>query len=74
MPDLLIRNLSQDELDALDVHAKRAGVSRAEYVRDRLRAEARLLRSRPPVMADLDTAAALASDLLDPEVMAAAWR
>lgn len=69
-----IRNLSQDELDALDVLASKLGVSRAEYVRDRLRAEARRARAVPVTREDLDRVATLAADLLDDEVMAAAWR
>jgi hypothetical protein len=71
---MLIRNLSQDELDALDVLASKSGVSRAEYVRDRLRAEARRARAEPVTREDLDRVATLAADLLDDEVMAAAWR
>ena len=74
MPDLLIRNLTQDELDALDALATRLGVSRSEFVRERLRAEARRARSRPITHEDLVRVAELAADSLDEEIMAAAWR
>ena len=74
MPDLLIRNLDQDDLDGLDALASRLGISRAEFVRGRLQAEARRRRAAPTTHEDLVRVAQLTADLLDDDVMADAWR
>ena len=73
MTDVLIRDLPDDVVQALDAQARRLGLSRAEYLRRQMvRAAA---GSSEPV-----TAEALAAfgdtfaDLADPEVMSQAWR
>ena len=71
MTDLLIRGLDADDLERLEARARRLGLSRGEYVRRRLRADAR------PVIAvsvaDLERVAEALSDLGDDAVMADAW-
>jgi len=72
MPDILIRDVSVEDLARIDAHAARMKISRTEYLRRRLHQEA----SRPttPVTpADLQLFAARFSDLADPEVMRRAW-
>ncbi len=47
--DLLIRDVPDDVIAALDAHARRLGLSRSEYVRRRLAQDA--VRPGPPVSA-----------------------
>ncbi len=68
--DILIRDVPDDVVAALDANAQRAGLTRAEYLR-RVLAD----QQGPPVTrAQLDRFAERTADLSDPEVMAAAWR
>lgn len=70
MTDILIRDVPDDVVAALDANAQRAGQTRAEYLR-RLLAEQR----SPAVTRDqLKRFAERTTDLGDPEVMVAAWR
>jgi hypothetical protein len=70
MTDILLRDVPDEVIAALDANAQRAGVTRAEYLR-RVLAE----QQGPAVMRDhLDRFAERTADLSDPEVMAAAWR
>jgi hypothetical protein len=72
VPDVLIRDVSAEDLARIDAHAARLGLSRTEYLRRRLRQEA----ARPvgPVTtADLNRFAARFADLGDAEVMRRAW-
>ena len=70
MTDILIRDVPDDVVAALDANAQRAGVTRAEYLR-RVLAE----QQGPALTRDhLDRFAQRTADLGDPEVMAAAWR
>lgn len=72
MPDVLIRDVPGEDLAAIDEQAKRVGLTRSEYLRRRLHAEAR--RTTTPVTAaHLSVFAALTSDLIDPDVMHDAW-
>ncbi|MDR0848690.1 MAG: antitoxin [Propionibacteriaceae bacterium] len=73
MTDLLIRGIPEFTLRRLDEKAEALEISRAEYVRRLVEKDA--LPSTPTLtMDDLRRAAELTQDLLDPEVMAAAWR
>lgn len=73
MADVLIRDLSDAVLAGVDAHAARLGLSRVEYIRRRLAADA--VSTDDAVSADdLSAFAELASDLDDPEVMGAAWQ
>ena len=72
MPDVLIRDVPDGVLAAIDSRATALGLSRTEYVRRQLTQEAQ--RSTVPVrVADLHEFGALFSDLVDPEVMTHAW-
>ena len=73
MADVLIRDVPDDVVAALDAHAGRLGLSRSEYVRRRLAQDAAVSGSAVSV-ADLTRFADVFADLADPEVMAAAWR
>jgi hypothetical protein len=72
MPDILIRNVSAEDLARIDAHAARLGLSRTEYLRRRLHQDAG--RPATPVTADdLRAFTARFADLDDPEVMRQAW-
>lgn len=73
MADVLIRGLSDTAVARLDAAASAVGLSRNEFLRRQF--EAATPRSGPVVTAaDLRRAAEATSDLLDPDVMADAWR
>ena len=73
MTDILIRDVPDDVITALEAHARRLGLSRTEYVRRRLAQDATVVDS--PVSADdLARFAATFGDLADPDVMSQAWQ
>lgn len=72
MPDVLIRDVSAEDLARIDAMAARLKLSRTEYLRRRLHQEARH-PSSPVTEADLQRFASRFSDLDDPEVMSQAW-
>jgi plasmid stability protein len=73
MTDMLIRDLPDDVVAAIDARASRLGLSRSEYVRRRLAQDAAtagtVVTSR-----DLARFAELFADLGDPDVMSRAWQ
>lgn len=71
MPDLLVRDLTEAELRALDQRARALGLSRSEYVRRRLRQEAGARKLTPD---DVERFARAHQDLADDQVMSSAWR
>lgn len=72
MPDVLIRDVSAEDLARIDAHAARMGISRTELLRRRIRQEA--ARSATPVTVDdLQRLGSRFSDLGDAEVMRGAW-
>ena len=73
MTDMLIRDVPEDVIAALDAHAGRLGLSRSEYVRRRLAQDAALTRS-PVSVEDLTRFADVFGDLADPDVMSQAWQ
>lgn len=73
MTDVLIRDVPDDVVAALDTHASRLGLSRSEYVRRRLAQDAAGSGS-PVSTADLARFARDFGDLADSEVMNQAWR
>lgn len=77
MADVLIRGLSVAAVARIDGDAAAGGLSRQEYLRRRFEAEGAVTRphrrSRLTV-ADLDRAAAAATDLEDSVMMRKAWR
>jgi Ribbon-helix-helix protein, copG family len=73
MTDVLIRDVPDDVVAALDAHAERLGISRSEYVRRRLAQDAATTGS-PVSVQDLARFADIFGDLADPDVMSQAWR
>lgn len=72
MSDVLVRDIPDDVLAALDAHAGRLGVSRSEYIRRRLAQDASV--GAVAVSAeDLRSFADVFADLADPSVMTGAW-
>lgn len=71
MPDVLIRDLPDHVVAAIDANAQRLGLSRNEYLRRQLATEA------PPhvtvTVADLERSAGVFADVNDPDVMSRAW-
>jgi hypothetical protein len=73
MTDMLIRDVPDEVVAAIDDRASRLGLSRSEYVRRRLAQDAATAGAAVSVQ-DLARFAELFSDLDDPEVMSQAWR
>ena len=71
MTDILIRDVPDDVLAAIDARAKRVGLSRTEYLRRALDRE-RVVGAALSVD-QLTRAASLSQDLDDPDVMQGAW-
>lgn len=74
MQNVLIRNLSQEAIDAIDARAAAEELSRNEYLLRMLDPDAHPLERRRVTEADWARFAELAVDLNDPEIMDAAWR
>jgi hypothetical protein len=70
---MLIRDVPDDVIAALEAHARRLGLSRSEYVRRRLVQDAAVNES-PVNAGDLARFARTFSDLADPDVMSQAWQ
>ena len=73
MTDMLIRDVPDDVIAALEAHARRLGLSRSEYIRRRLAQDA-ATSDAPVSTGDLARFADTFSDLADPDVMSQAWR
>ena len=73
MTDMLIRDVPDDVVAALEAHARRLGLSRSEYVRRRLAQDVGA-SDFPVTTADLARFADAFCDLADPDVMARAWQ
>lgn len=71
MTDILIRDVPDDVLAAIDARAKRVGLSRTEYLRRALDRE-RVVGAALSVD-QLTRTASLSQDLDDPDVMQGAW-
>ncbi len=72
MTDVLVRDVPDDVVAALDARAARLGLSRSQYLRRRLAQEA-LPAAEPTTTDDLSSFAETFADLADPEVMRGAW-
>ena len=72
MSDILIRNVPEEVVAAIDAKAKRVGLSRTEYLRRALERE-RVQSAGPVTVDQLARVASLAQDLDDPDVMSDAW-
>ena len=72
MADVLVRDVPEEVLAALDAQAARLGLSRTEYLRRRLAQDAALLPGAVSVN-DLASFAERFGDLKDPDIMSGAW-
>lgn len=70
MADVLIRDVPDEVVRAVDQRAARLGVSRTEYIRRRLAQETEGL---PVSVNDLRKFASAFADLAEPSVMDGAW-
>ena len=73
MTDILIRDVSDEVIAAVDARAGRLGLSRSEYVRRRLAQDAAAAGTGVGA-GDLARFAEIFGDLADPDVMSQAWR
>jgi plasmid stability protein len=73
MADILIRDIPDDVVAAIDAKAQRAGLSRTEYLR-RVLSRERSEESGDVTVDDLARFAQTFADLDDPEIMGQAWR
>ncbi|MEY4606696.1 MAG: hypothetical protein RLY45_1456 [Actinomycetota bacterium] len=72
MTNILIRDIPDEVIAAIDARAKRIGLSRTEYLRRTLERE-RVGSVGPITLDHFHRVASLAADLDDPDVMANAW-
>lgn len=72
MADVLVRDVPERVIAALDARAARLGLSRSEYLRRRL-AQDVASAAEPVTVEDLTAFAESFADLADPEVMRGAW-
>ena len=72
MTDVLVRDVPDDVVAALDARAARLGLSRSEYLRRKLAQEA-VNGPRPVTVEHLIAFGETFADLTDPEVMKGAW-
>ncbi len=72
MTDVLVRDVPEDIVAALDARASRLGLSRSEYLRRRLVQEAGV-GTQPVTVEHLTVFAETFTDLADPEIMQGAW-
>ena len=72
MADVLIRDLPDDVVAAIDANARRLGLSRNEYLRRHLAGQVQT-RLGSVTVKDLRRSANVFADIEDPDVMADAW-
>ena len=73
MADILIRDVPDEVVSALDERAKRQGLSRTEFLRRTLTREAAIRPGRKTTIEDLRRFSEMARDLKDDEIMRRAW-
>jgi len=73
MTDVLVRDVPDDVITALDSRAASLGLSRSEYLRRRLAQEA-MANPQPMTTEHLAAFADTFADLADPKVMNGAWQ
>jgi len=72
MTDILVRDVPDDVVAALDARAATLGLSRSEFLRRRLAQESQ--GGAAVSVSELADFAEVFADLVDPEVMKDAWR
>jgi len=73
MTDVLVRDVPDDVVVALEARAARVGLSRSEFLRRRLAQEAHGATTQVTT-ADLAALPETFSDLMNPQVMRGAWQ
>jgi hypothetical protein len=74
MPNVLIRELSQEAVDRIDAEAAGQGLSRNEYLRRKLEEGTGPPGDRTVTAEDWQRSAEVFADLADSSVMDTAWR
>lgn len=74
MADILIRDVPDDVVAALDSQAQRAGLSRSEYLRRLLSSQRSVATGGAVTVDDLQRFSRTFADLADPDVMGDAWQ
>jgi hypothetical protein len=74
MPNILIRDLSQEAVDRIDAAAANLGLSRNEFLRRQFERSTAPVGERTVTNEDWHRSAEVFADLGDPSVMDAAWR
>jgi len=75
MPNILIRDLSQEAVDRIDAAAADLGLSRNEYLRRKFEENISVASGgRTVTPDDWQRSAEVFADLADPTVMESAWR
>jgi hypothetical protein len=74
MPNILIRDLSQEAVERIDAAAANLGLSRNEYLRRKFEENVGPAAERAVSAEDWQRSAEVFADLADPTVMEAAWR
>lgn len=72
MTDVLIRDVPDDVVSAIEAKAKRLGLSRTEYLRRQM-VRVAATAEEPVTVESLRQFAQTFADLADPEVMRGAW-
>ncbi|RNI24248.1 ribbon-helix-helix protein, CopG family [Flexivirga caeni] len=73
MADVLIRNVDDDDLHAIDTIAARQGMSRNEFLRRETHQMVRRHDGESITVADLRVSLSLTSDVLNEDIMRGAW-
>jgi hypothetical protein len=74
VPDILVRDLSQEAVDRIDAAAANLGLSRNEYLRRTFEEGTRSTGARTVTDDDWQRSAEAFADLADPTVMRSAWQ
>lgn len=74
MPNILIRDLSQEAIDRIDAAAANLGLSRNEFLRRKFEEGTGRTGGQAVTAEDWQRSADAFADLADPTVMEAAWR
>jgi hypothetical protein len=74
MPNILVRDLSQEAVDRIDSAAADLGLSRNEYLRRKLEEGIGPTGEQTITTEDWQRSAEVFADLANPTVMDAAWR
>lgn len=74
MPNILIRDLSEQAVDRIDAAAANLGLSRNEYLRRKFEEAVDPSGEQTVTAEDWQRSAEVFADLADPSVMEAAWR